>query len=126
MRKSILLLLSLFLISFSSAKAQVSLRVLFGVNDTESVRWDGTIAAQGARIASIEPWRFEGADAIVGSTWHINTHPIRLFNGGTQVSSRGVSNVVANGLIVNLTTPEASAELKVTTAQGTSPSAWTN
>jgi hypothetical protein len=104
--------------SATSAKAQVSFRVLFGVNDTESVRWDGTIAAQGARIASIEPWRFEGADAIAGVTWHINTHPVRLFNGGTQVSSRGVSNVVSNGLIVNLTAPDASAEIKVTTAQG--------
>jgi len=118
MRKSILLLSSLLLISFLPANAQVSVRVLFGVNDTESVRWDGTIAAQGAKIASLEPWRFEGADAIVGTTWHFNTHPIRLFNGGTQVSSRGVSNVVANGIIVNLTTLEATAELKVTTAQG--------
>jgi hypothetical protein len=82
--------------------AQVSVRILLGVGDTESVRWDGTIAAQGGKIASLTPWRFEGADAIVGSTWHLSTHPIRLFNGGTQVSSRGVSNVVANGLIVNL------------------------
>jgi hypothetical protein len=54
-----------------------------------------------------------------GSTWHLNTHPIRLFNGGTQVSSRGVSNVVANGLIVRCgRRVEASGELKVTTAQG--------
>src|ERR1700691_1454332 len=118
MRESILLLSSVLLVSFSPANGQVSVRVLFGVNDAESVRWDGTIAAQGAKIASIEPWRFEGADAIVGMTWHFNTHPIRLFNGGTQVSSRGVSNVVANGIIVNLTAPDGGAELKVTPAQG--------
>ena len=118
MRKSILLLSSVLLISFSSAQAQIGIRVLFGINDTESVRWDGTIAAQGARIVSLEPWRFEGTDAIVGSTWHANTRAIRLFNAGTQISSRGVSNVVANGIIVNLTAPEGSTELKVTTAQG--------
>src|SRR3984885_3624247 len=118
MRKSNLLLLSLLLISFPAARAQVSVRILFGVNDTESVRWDGTIAAQGGKIASIEPWRFEGADAIVGTTWHFNTHPIRLFNAGTQISSRGVSNVVANGIIANLTAPDGGTALKVTTAQG--------
>jgi hypothetical protein len=69
-----------------TVNAQVSVRILLGVGDTESVRWDGTIAAQGGKIASLAPWRFEGADAIVGSTWHLNTHPVRLFNGGTQVS----------------------------------------
>jgi hypothetical protein len=98
--------------------AQVSVRILLGVGDTESVRWDGTIAAQGGKIASLAPWRFEGADAIVGSTWHLNTHPVRLFNGGTQVSSRGVSNVVVNGLIVNLSDSGSGTELSVTTAQG--------
>ena len=101
-----------------AAPAQVSVRILLGVGDTESVRWDGTIAAQGGKIASLTPWRFEGADAIVGSTWHLSTHPIRLFNGGTQVSSRGVSNVVANGLIVNLSDTAGGAALKLTTAQG--------
>jgi hypothetical protein len=97
--------------------AQVSVRILLGVGDSGPVRWDGTIAAEGAKIASIEPWRFEGADAVVGSTWHLSTHPIRLFGGGTQVSSTGVSNVVANGIIVNVAGP-LSGELKITTAQG--------
>src|ERR1700722_12046678 len=101
-----------------AANAQVTVRILLGIGDTESVRWDGTITAQGGRIASIAPWRFEGTDAIVGSTWHLNTHPIRLFNGGTQVSSRGVSNIVANGLIVDVAEAGGSGELKVTTAQG--------
>ena len=113
-----ILLASLLLFVASSAKAQVSVRVLFGLTDAEPVRWDGTITAQGGKIDSIEPWRFEGTDAIVGSTWHLNTHPIRLFNAGTQVSARGVSNVVANGLIVNLASPDGSTELKLTTAQG--------
>jgi hypothetical protein len=99
-------------------QAQISVRILLGVGDNGPVRWDGTIAAQGAKIASIEPWRFEGTDAVVGSTWHVTTHPIRLFGGGTQVSANGVSNVVANGIIVNLSAPQSGAELKLTTAQG--------
>ena len=101
-----------------AAHAQVSIRILFGVGDSESVRWDGAIAAQGGKIASLAPWRFEGTDAIVGATWHLNTHPIRLFNAGTQVSSRGVSNVVVNGLIVNLSDTGGNTALKLTTAQG--------
>src|SRR5579871_6732263 len=109
-------MLSLALLALAPVHAQVTVRILFGVGDTGPVRWDGTIAAQGTRIVSIEPWRFEGTDAIVGSTWHINTHPVRLFGGGTQVSSQGVSSVVANGIIVNLSGPGGG--LKVTTAQG--------
>src|SRR5579862_5368850 len=86
-------LLLLGWIAVTAVQAQVSLRILLGAGDTGPVRWDGTIAAQGANIASIEPWRFEGTDAIAGNTWHINTHPVRLFGGGTQVSAQGVSNV---------------------------------
>jgi hypothetical protein len=109
---------SLAVLAAGAADAQVTIRILLGSGDAESVRWDGTIAAQGGKIASLAPWRFEGADAIVGSAWHLNTHPIRLFNGGTQVSSRGVSNVVANGLIVNVSDTAVGAALKATTAQG--------
>src|ERR1700728_301589 len=101
MRESILLLSSLLLLSFSPANGQVSVRVLFGVNDAESVRWDGTIAAQGARIASLEPWRFEGADAIVGTTWHFNTHPVRLRALGRHDGPLGVSNYSPNGLLLH-------------------------
>src|ERR1700753_4324569 len=103
------------LLAAAGLDAEVSVRILVGVGDTASVRWDGTIASEGAKIDSIEPWRFEGTDAIVGSTWHINTHPARLFAGATPV---GPSNVVANGLIVNLSGEANGAQLKVTTAQG--------
>jgi len=101
-----------------AAHAQVSVRILLGIGDNESVRWDGTVGAQGARITSVAPWRFEGADAINGTTWHMNTHSVRLFNGGTQVSSRGISNVVANGLIVDVDGHNGAGELRITTAQG--------
>src|SRR5262249_10520180 len=56
-----------------------------------------------------------GTDAIVGSTWHINAHPARLFGGATPV---GPANVVANGLIVTVSGAASGAQLKVTTAQG--------
>jgi hypothetical protein len=112
------LLIAVALLSSTALQAQISVRILLGVGDTGPARWDGTIAAQRIKIASIEPWRFEGADGIAGSTWHVSTHPIRLFGGGTQISANGVSNVVANGIIVNLSAPQSGAELKLTTAQG--------
>jgi hypothetical protein len=118
MRLDRLVILSVSLLAACAAEAQVSVRILFGIGDAESVRWDGTITAQRATISSLAPWRFEGTDGIAGSTWHLNTHPIRLFNGATQVSSRGVSNVVANGLIVDVVESGGGGELKVTTAQG--------
>jgi hypothetical protein len=99
----------------TALNAQVSVRVLLGIGDAASIRWDGTIAAQGAKIDSIEPWRFEGTDAIVGSTWHVSTHPARLFAGATPP---GPANIVANGLIVNVSGAGSGAQLKVTTAQG--------
>jgi hypothetical protein len=107
--------LGVVLLAGTALNAQVSVRILMGVGDMASIRWDGTIAAQGTTIASIEPWRFEGTDAIVGSTWHVSTHPARLFAGATPV---GPGSVVPNGLIVTLSGFASGAQLKVTTAQG--------
>ena len=56
----------------ASAQGHVSIRVLLGASDTESTSWDGGVRAQGASIVSIEPWRFEGADAIDGHHWRLS------------------------------------------------------
>src|ERR1700687_606034 len=55
---------------------QLSVRVLLGTTDTQSVKWDGSLQAEGASILSLEPWRFEGADSISGATWQVSTHPV--------------------------------------------------
>jgi hypothetical protein len=108
-------IVGIILLSAVALPAQVSVRILLGVGDTASIRWDGTITAESAKIDSLEPWRFEGADGIVGLTWHVSTHPARLFGGTTPA---GPANVAANGLIVNLSGFPSGAQLKVTTAQG--------
>ncbi|PYT19998.1 MAG: hypothetical protein DMG57_43575 [Acidobacteria bacterium] len=102
----------------ASAQNPVTVRMLFGVTATRTERWDGTIEARGGKINSIEPWRFDGADAISGSMWHLSTHAIRLFGGGTQFTASGINNFVPNGLIVNFSVPDENAELRLTTAQG--------
>src|ERR1700683_5378913 len=79
----------------ASAQTLVSVRILFGVRDTVSTRWDGSVQVQGGSVASIEPWRSEGSDSISGSAWQISTRPVR---------GRVAANlpVVANGIVVHL------------------------
>src|SRR5258708_36365905 len=89
-----------------SAQAAVGVRILLGLTDTESTKWDGGATARAARITSIEPWRFEGKDAINGNQWTVSTHNIRLFGG--QLAT--VTPVVANGVIVWLDGESDSSE----------------
>src|ERR1700682_1582113 len=77
-------------------------RILFGAGDTQPSRWDGNVTAQGAQVTSVEPWRFEGQDAVrPGNRWQLQLHAIRLFGGGGQF---GLSRLplVTNGVIVRL------------------------
>jgi hypothetical protein len=102
--------------SFALSGADFGVRVILGLSDTGPVRWDGSCSARGATIASIEPWRFDGDDAMgPANSWKISTHPIRLFGGGRG----GVRPpIVANGVILWLTDASDSAEIAVQTAQG--------
>jgi hypothetical protein len=86
----------------ASAQGHVSIRVLLGATDRESVSWDGSVRAQGASIVSIEPWRFEGADAIDGNRWRISTHPAQRFGGANQAAP---PPVVANGVVITVSGP---------------------
>src|SRR5207249_576251 len=71
----------LFCASLVSAFAQapIGVRILFGVTDQQSTKWDGSLTARNADVRSIEPWRFEPEDSISGTDWKISTHPVRLF-----------------------------------------------
>ncbi len=48
------------------AQTPASFRVLLGVTDSASTRWDGTITARQAGNFKAEGWRFEGVDNING------------------------------------------------------------
>ncbi len=110
MRLASLLLFALGL----QAQNAVSVRVLLGIADRTATRWDGSVEARGADVTALDPWRFEGADAIAGSAWKMTTHAIRLF-GAAPPAGRPV---VANGIIVHLAARREDAELRVETAQG--------
>jgi hypothetical protein len=98
--------------SLSFAQAPASFRVLFGVTDSATTRWDGTITAKQAGNFTTEGWRLEGVDNIDGNLFHFSTHPARLFNtpaGGA---------FVANGFIITADALTDSSEFLITTAQG--------
>jgi hypothetical protein len=107
-------LLVVFLVSPCVLRAQVpaSFRVLLGVTDSVSTRWDGTISPKQAGNITTEGWRFEGADNIDGTLFHLNTHPARIFNSPTG------GNVTANGFIINADSVSDSTEFAISTAQG--------
>jgi hypothetical protein len=90
-------------------------RVILGLGDTSPTKWDGSAAVSGASIRGVEPWRFEGPDAISGNSWKVSTRAIRLFGGANR---KGTPPIVANGVIVGLSGATGSSELQVKTAQG--------
>src|SRR4029450_4625321 len=96
----------------TAAHGATGVRVLLGLTDKATTKWDGGVSARGARIVSLEPWRFEGEDSITGNQWRISTHAVRLF--GAQAARP----VVANGVIVWLDGESDASELSVKTPQG--------
>src|SRR5262245_3880831 len=73
------LILTLILLG-ESARAEVAVRILLGVGDQAVTSWDGGVTARGARITAVEPWRFDGDDAMLpGNRWKMSARQIRLF-----------------------------------------------
>jgi hypothetical protein len=114
-KRAILILLTAVLSlagTVAHAQSPASFRVLLGVTDSASTRWDGTITARQAGNFKAEGWRFEGVDNIDGSLFHLNTHPPR------GALNQGAGGIVANGFIINADGLTESSEFSITTAQG--------
>jgi hypothetical protein len=114
---SLLIVVSVFPV-IVAGQTPASVRIVLGLDDHEPTPWDGSIQIRGGSLSSLEPWRFEGADSISGSNWRASTHPVRLFGGGTQFNGQPVRNIVANGVIANLSAASDSTLLSINTAQG--------
>ena len=105
----------LFTGALAPSHAAVGVRVILGLADTKTAKWDGSATSEGGRITSVEPWRFDGDDEVLGNnSWRVSTHPIRLFGGGQQQAPQ----MVANGVILWLDGTGESATVQVKTAQG--------
>ncbi|MEO7653612.1 MAG: hypothetical protein ABIZ80_24400, partial [Bryobacteraceae bacterium] len=109
-----LFLIALAIVLSASAQGAIGVRLLLGLTDTASTKWDGSVAARGARIRSLEQWRFEAQDKISGNEWTLSTHAIRVFGGSRPAAPQ----IVANGVIVWLDGESDSTELQVKTPQG--------
>src|SRR5580692_2607959 len=101
-----------------NAPAAVGVRVIFGVNDQAEVKWNGSATARGGHLTSIEPWRFEGSDALNGNSWTATTHIVRLFGGRGLFGNTVQLPWVANGVVVYLDQETENTSIDVTTAQG--------
>src|SRR5215469_13569471 len=124
------ILAAVLLTEAAPVSAAVAVRVLLGVGDQEEINWSGGVAARGATIAAVEPWRFDIGDAMLpGNRWKMATRRTRVFGGeivpaaggrmppptqlmtATTVAARPFS---ANGIVVLLTgeTEESSIEVE--------------
>ncbi len=115
MKRTIRFLIALAVLAFATflyGQTPASFRILFGVTDSVSTRWDGTFHTADAGTVTTEGWRLEGVDNIDGNLFHFSTHPARLFNNPSG------SSVVANGFIVNASAVTGDSEFVFTTANG--------
>src|SRR5579864_7402430 len=115
MRSSSVILLAAFAVH---AWAATGVRVVFGLTDTAETGWNGSATVRAGHLAAIEPWRFEGNDAIQGNSWTTSTHEVRLFGGRGLFGLESAFPFVANGVILRLDESSESTEIDVTSAQG--------
>jgi hypothetical protein len=108
----------MFLIPTLALQAQTlaAFRVLMGVTDTSSIRWDGTITVKEAGKYSLDGWRFEDQDDIDGNLFHFTTHEARAQGG--PLSRFRSAPYVANGFVINAEAVTDKSEFIFTTAQG--------
>ncbi|HEY3840898.1 MAG TPA: DUF3604 domain-containing protein [Bryobacteraceae bacterium] len=112
-RLAILLLLALPL----PAQNAIGVRILMGMNGKIGDKWDGSVTASGARITSVEPWRFDTGDAMgPNHSWKASIHSMRRFGGAQQQNAQQFP--IANGVLVFLDSAGDSSTLNIKTAQG--------
>jgi hypothetical protein len=111
-------------VALSAPEDEASFRILFGLNDANSTKWDGSLTVQPGRIARVEPWRFDEDDALgevsAGSPtarWKMNTHPARAF-AAAALGPAARQNVVANGIVATFRELTPDSVVSVETAQG--------
>ena len=100
------------------AQNAVGIRILMGIDGKVGDRWDGSATGDGARVTSVEPWRFDTDDEILpNNSWKATLHRIRLF-GGAQAQLQPAAPPIANGVLVFLDSSGDNAAVRIHTAQG--------
>ena len=126
------ILAAVLLTEAAPVSAAVAVRVLLGVGDQEEINWSGGVAARGATIAAVEPWRFDIGDSMLpGNRWRMTTHRTRVFGGEAIPAGSGARGAQfqapttaaprpfsANGLIVLLAGETEYSSIDVETPHG--------
>src|ERR1700691_883145 len=94
-------------------RAEVGVRLLLGITDKESAKWDGSATVDRGRITKTDPWRFSKEDEILGeASWKASTAPLM-----TRTAAEAKS-VVDNVIILRLSGEDENSTVQVKTAQG--------
>src|SRR4026209_2982270 len=111
-------------VAVSAPDDETSFRILFGLTDANTTKWDGSLTVQPGRVARVEPWRFDEDDTLdqasAGSPtarWKMSTHPARAF-AAAAAGAAVRPNVVANGIIATFRELTPNSVVSVETAQG--------
>ena len=100
----------------------ITFRVVFGYRRTAPRPYDGSVAVNGGRLRSLEPWRFLNGDAVAPpNSWKLQIHRIAFENqpdAPMSMASGGGTpqNLVPAGLFVTVDPSASSADFH--TAQG--------
>ena len=98
------LLLVLMLLGFGQASTVQpmdisSVRILFGLTDTEPASWDGTVAVDSGAVKAIQGWRFGPEDS---------TDYTHSWKASTRDQGNGPDSVLENGILITAeTSPDA-------------------
>ena len=119
----IIIFLAAVMFALPTLAADIGVRVRFGLTDKAPTKWDGTITVSPGKIERLDGWRFEGPDAIEGSTgWKASSRPLavrRSNNPAKTAAGRGGNARMAdNGVILLLSDVNENSVVTVKTLQG--------
>ncbi len=88
---------------------EVGVLVRFGLTDTTSSKWDGSVSVSSGKVENVGGWRFQMKDAVEGTSWTAMTRPLteRRSNnakkGAQQNKKKAASEAMAdNGVVLHL------------------------
>ncbi|MCE9518803.1 MAG: hypothetical protein K8R87_04470 [Verrucomicrobia bacterium] len=108
----------------------IGVLIRFGHTDRQPANWDGSFTVSSGKIASLEGWRFEGADAVLSeSAWKADTralsvrktrgnNPQKLGANKKQGADQAGEPMADNGVIAQFTGVAADTLVMVKTTRG--------
>jgi hypothetical protein len=118
--KSFILVTLLSAAALATAADTVTLRVRFGMKDTEGQDWSGSVTATPGKVAEIRGWRWTPADKVDGGSWTVKTRPIPVQSRAQRekVDSGKKMPIGDNGVIITLSDVMPSSEIAIATKPG--------